>query len=62
MASAEDFIFNAAGELLFHYKWGDPANLKIATLGFEIKTGSVGQTGRSIACDAALEGLSHALR
>jgi hypothetical protein len=54
MASAEDSIFNAAGELLFHYKWGDPANLKIATLGFEIKPGSVGQTGRNIACDAAL--------
>jgi hypothetical protein len=54
MASAEDFIFNAVGELLFHYKWGDPTNLKIATLGFETKPGSVGQNGRSIACDAAL--------
>jgi uncharacterized caspase-like protein len=54
MASAEDFIFNAGGELLFHYKWGDPASLNIATVGFGTKPGSVGQTGRSIACDAKL--------
>jgi len=55
MLLAEDSIFNAAGELLFHYKWGDPKYLKISTMGFEVQPGSVGYAGRAIACD---EGLS----
>ena len=54
MALSEDFIFNAAGELLFHYKFADPKYLKISTVGFEIQPGSVGQTGRTIVCDAPL--------
>ena len=54
MALAEDFIFNAAGELLFHYKFADPKYLKIFTVGFDIQPGSVGQTGRTIVCDATL--------
>jgi hypothetical protein len=51
MASSEDFIFNGAGELLFHYKWGDPKYLRISTIGFTIQPGSVSYTGRSIACN-----------
>jgi uncharacterized caspase-like protein len=54
MASAEDFVFNEAGELLFHYKWGDPKYLKISTVGFAIQPGSIGQTGRTMTCDATL--------
>jgi hypothetical protein len=51
MASSEDFIFNEAGELLFHYKWGDPKYLSIAKVGFAVQPGSVGYTGRNIACN-----------
>jgi hypothetical protein len=51
MASSEDFIFNEAGELLFHYKWGDPKYLSIATVGFTVQPGSIGYTGRNIACN-----------
>ena len=54
MASSEDFIFNGAGELLFHYKWGNPKYLDISTIGFAVKPGSVGYTGRSIACDEVI--------
>jgi Caspase domain/PDZ domain len=51
MASSEDFIFNGAGELLFHYKWGDPKYLLISTIGFAVKPGTVSYTGRNIACN-----------
>jgi Caspase domain/PDZ domain len=54
MASTEDFIFNEAGALLFHYKWGDPNYLNISTVGFAVNPGSVGNSGRDIACDATL--------
>jgi hypothetical protein len=54
MASAEDFVFNEAGELLFHYKWGDPRYLNISTVGFPVKPGSIGYSGRDLACDATL--------
>jgi hypothetical protein len=54
MASTEDFIFNGTGELLFHYKWGDPKYLNIAAIGFAIQTGSVAYSGRTIACDGTL--------
>ena len=54
MASSEDYIFNGAGELLFHYKWGAPKYLDIPTIGFAVQPGSVGSTGRSIACDEAI--------
>jgi hypothetical protein len=51
MASSEDFIFSGAGELLFHYKWGDPKYLSVSTIGLTVQPGSVGNTGRNIACD-----------
>jgi hypothetical protein len=51
MASAEDFIFNGAGELLFHYKRSDPKYLNLSTVGYSIKPGTVGQMARIIACD-----------
>jgi caspase domain-containing protein/PDZ domain-containing protein len=54
MALSEDSIFNAAGELLFHYKWGDPKYLKISTGGFEVQPGSVGHVARTIVCSEAL--------
>jgi Caspase domain/PDZ domain len=54
MASTEDFIFNAAGELLFHYKWGDPRYLKISTVGFAVEPGTIGYTARNIACNETL--------
>jgi hypothetical protein len=51
MASSEDFIFNGAGDLLFHYKWGDPKYLLISTIGFTVQPGSISYTGRNIACN-----------
>jgi hypothetical protein len=54
MALAEDFIFDETGELLYHYKWGDPKYLNISVIGFEIRPGTVGSTARNIVCDDAL--------
>ncbi len=54
MAIAEDFIFDETGELLYHYKWGDPKYLNISVIGFAIRPGSVGFAGRNIVCDDAL--------
>ena len=54
MASTEDFLFNEAGGLLFHYKWGDPKYLNISAIGFSVVPGSIGYSGRSFTCDPAL--------
>lgn len=43
-ASTEDFIFSGTGELLFHYKWGDPKYLDIAAIGFAVHSGSPDET------------------
>jgi hypothetical protein len=54
MASSEDSVFSEAGELLFHYKWGDPRYLNLSTIGFAVKPGSIGYVGRRIVCDGTI--------
>jgi hypothetical protein len=51
MATAEDFVFNSSGELLYHYKWADPKYLNLSTIGFSVGSGSVGYTGLNLACE-----------
>src|SRR5262249_36090197 len=47
---ADERVFDQAGKLLFHYKWGDPQylNLKIGT---ELPPGSIGFFARNIGCN-----------
>jgi Caspase domain/PDZ domain len=54
MATAEDSIFKETGELLYHYKWGDPKFLNISSRGTPLSPGSVGYTARTIVCDTRL--------
>ena len=53
MATAEDSIFDKSGNLLFHFKWGDPQYLNLA-IGVTLAPGSVGSSGRNIACHREL--------
>ena len=53
MAIAEDSIFDKTGNLLFHFKWGDPQYLNLA-IGVTFAPGSVASSGRNIACHREL--------
>ena len=48
--SADETLFNADGQVLYHYNWGDPRYIDV-TLGQKLVAGSVGLTARSIACN-----------
>jgi hypothetical protein len=50
MVTADEGIYNQAGNLLFHYKWGDPQYLNLK-IGVELTPGSVGFFARNIACN-----------
>ena len=49
MAIAEESAFAQSGKLLYHFKWADPRYLNLS-IGTALPTGSVGLTGRYIAC------------
>ena len=49
MATAEDSIFDKSGNLLYHFKWADPQYLNLS-IGIALAPGSVGSSGRNIAC------------
>lgn len=49
MANANTDIYNKSGELLFHYKWGDPQFLNLG-IGIDLQPRSVGSTAQAIAC------------
>jgi uncharacterized caspase-like protein len=49
MADADDSIFDKSGQLLFHYKWGDPRYINLA-IGVKLEPHSVGATAQNIVC------------
>jgi uncharacterized caspase-like protein len=50
LAIADETLFNAGGQVLYHYKWGDPRYIDL-TLGQKLAPGAIGLTSRSIACN-----------
>ena len=53
MATAETSIFDKSGNILFHYKWGDPQYLNFA-IGVMLGPGTVGLTGKNLLCHTEL--------
>jgi uncharacterized caspase-like protein len=53
MAIAENSVFNQSGDLIYHYKWGDPQYLNIS-IGVAVQKGTVASVGRNISCHAEI--------
>ena len=53
MVVAEDSIFNKSGQLLYHYKFGDPQYVNFA-IGVPLSPGSVGSSASYIVCHDAI--------
>jgi hypothetical protein len=50
-AGAERTVYNRSGEVLTHFKWGDPESLDLSSLGTTINPGSILASGAHILCD-----------
>lgn len=53
MVVAEDSIFNKSGQLLYHYKFGDPQYVNFA-IGVPLSPGSVGSSASYVVCHDAI--------
>jgi TIR domain len=53
-AFAERTYYNKSGEVVFHYKWGDPETLDLSIGPGPINSGSVVSTAQHLLCDAQL--------
>jgi hypothetical protein len=49
-ASAERFAYNKAGEVMSHFRWGDPTSIDLS-IGAAIQPGTVVSTAQHIMCD-----------
>ena len=50
----ERTVFNAAGEVLYHYKWADPEFLDLSIIGTKLPPGSVAIAAQNILCHEEL--------
>jgi hypothetical protein len=48
-ASAETTVYNRSGDVIYHYKWGDPRHLNLA-IGFDLMENSIGAAAQKLAC------------